>query len=78
MPYRVPGQLIMCPPSTQPGHPIYRLDPGPLAPLADWLAGLATADRWERHLDALETEIYRTRRERRARGPVEHRREHTA
>ncbi|WP_433133772.1 ArsR/SmtB family transcription factor [Micromonospora sp. CA-240977] len=57
---------------------IYRLDPGPLAPLAEWLAGLAGGDRWERRLDALETEIYRTRRERRARGPVEHRREHTA
>ncbi|MFG1919859.1 metalloregulator ArsR/SmtB family transcription factor [Micromonospora sp. NPDC048898] len=57
---------------------IYRLDPGPLAPLADWLAGLAGADRWERHLDALETEIYRTRRERRGSGPAEHRREHTA
>ncbi|MFD6682601.1 MULTISPECIES: ArsR/SmtB family transcription factor [Micromonospora] len=57
---------------------IYRLDPGPLAPLLDWLTGLATVDRWERHLDALETEVYRTRRERRSRGPAEHRREHTA
>lgn len=57
---------------------IYRLDPGPLAPLLDWLAGLTTGDRWERHLDALETEVYRTRRERRGRGPAEHRREHTA
>ncbi|MFI7657500.1 metalloregulator ArsR/SmtB family transcription factor [Micromonospora parva] len=56
---------------------IYRLDPGPLAPLLDWLTGLATGDRWERHLDALETEVYRTRRERRSRGPAEHRREHT-
>ncbi|MEU7613473.1 metalloregulator ArsR/SmtB family transcription factor [Micromonospora sp. NPDC049204] len=59
-------------------HRIYRLDPGPLAPLADWLAGLVGTDRWERHLDALETEIYRTRRERRSSGPAEHRREHTA
>ncbi|MGQ5264842.1 metalloregulator ArsR/SmtB family transcription factor [Micromonospora sp. ZYX-F-536] len=57
---------------------IYRLDPGPLAELVDWLAELVTADRWERHLDALETEVYRTRRERRSRGPAEHRREHTA
>ena len=55
---------------------IYRLDPGPLAPLLDWLTGLTTVDRW--HLDALETEVYRTRRERRSRGPAEHRREHTA
>lgn len=57
---------------------IYRLDPGPLAPLLDWLTGLTTVDRWERQLDALETEVYRTRRERRSRGPAEHRREHTA
>ncbi|MEU8220561.1 metalloregulator ArsR/SmtB family transcription factor [Micromonospora taraxaci] len=57
---------------------IYRLDPGPLAPLVGWLAGLAGTDRWERHLDALETEVYRTRRERRTRGPAGHRREHTA
>ena len=56
----------------------YRLDPGPLAPLVDWLAELVTPQRWEQHLDALETEVYRTRRERRARGPAEHRREHTA
>ncbi|WP_410818263.1 metalloregulator ArsR/SmtB family transcription factor [Micromonospora sp. 050-3] len=57
---------------------IYRLDPRPLAPLVDWLAALAATDRWERHLDALETEVYRTRRERRSRGPAEHRRENTA
>lgn len=57
---------------------IYRLDPRPLAPLVDWLAGLAAPHLWERHLDALETEVYRTRRERRSRGPAEHRREHTA
>ncbi|WP_244200622.1 metalloregulator ArsR/SmtB family transcription factor [Micromonospora arborensis] len=57
---------------------IYRLDPGPLSPLVDWLAGLVTTERWERHLDALETEVYRTRRERRSSGPAEHRREHTA
>ncbi|MDG4758139.1 metalloregulator ArsR/SmtB family transcription factor [Micromonospora sp. WMMD710] len=57
---------------------IYRLDVGPLAPLLDWLTGLVATDRWGRHLDALETEVYRTRRERRARGPAEHRREHTA
>nr|WP_201749219.1 metalloregulator ArsR/SmtB family transcription factor [Micromonospora acroterricola] len=57
---------------------IYRLDPDPIAPLVDWLTELAGADRWEHHLDALETEVYRTRRERRASGPAEHRREHTA
>ncbi|MGC5380483.1 metalloregulator ArsR/SmtB family transcription factor [Micromonospora sp. DT68] len=57
---------------------IYRLDTGPLAELLDWLADLATPAPWEQHLDALETEVYRTRRESRARGPAEHRREHTA
>ena len=43
---------------------LYRLDLGPLAPLEAWLARLH--DRWSEHLDALETEVYRARRERRA------------
>ena len=43
---------------------LYRLDTGPLAPLEAWLAGLH--DPWAGSLDALETEVYRTRRERRA------------
>lgn len=43
---------------------LYRLDTAPLAPLEAWLAELH--DRWSGHLDALETEVYRTRRERRA------------
>jgi DNA-binding transcriptional ArsR family regulator len=42
---------------------LYRLDTGPLAPLEVWLAELH--DRWSGALDALETEVYRTRRERR-------------
>ncbi len=42
---------------------LYRLDTAPLAPLEDWLARLH--DRWSGPLDALETEVYRTRRERR-------------
>ncbi|WP_447008165.1 metalloregulator ArsR/SmtB family transcription factor [Saccharothrix isguenensis] len=48
----------------------YVLDASHLAPLARWLADFdrpdRTADRpsgWEHHLDALETEVYRTRRE---------------
>ncbi|MEU5906810.1 metalloregulator ArsR/SmtB family transcription factor [Micromonospora sp. NPDC047527] len=57
---------------------IYRLEPGPLAALVDWLTELVSPAPWERHLDALETEVYRTRRESRTRGPAEHRREHTA
>ena len=43
---------------------VYRLDTAPLAPLEAWLAQLH--DRWSGPLDALETEVYRTRRERRA------------
>ena len=42
----------------------YRLDTTPLVPLESWLAQLH--DRWSGHLDALETEVYRTRRERSA------------
>jgi DNA-binding transcriptional ArsR family regulator len=42
---------------------LYRLDTAPLAPLEAWLARLH--DRWSGPLDALETEVYRTRRERR-------------
>ena len=43
---------------------VYRLDPAPLAPLERWLASLH--DRWSAPLDALATEVHRTRRERRA------------
>ncbi|CAN5880174.1 metalloregulator ArsR/SmtB family transcription factor [soil metagenome] len=42
---------------------LYRLDTAPLEPLQAWLAQLH--DRWSGALDALETEVYRTRRERR-------------
>ncbi|WP_158841237.1 metalloregulator ArsR/SmtB family transcription factor [Saccharothrix deserti] len=61
----------------------YVLDASRLAPLARWLADFDQAsdrDRvadsgrpsgWEHRLDALETEVYRTRRERRADEPKE-------
>jgi DNA-binding transcriptional ArsR family regulator len=42
---------------------IYRLDPAPLADLDAWLAQFR--DGWTQRLDALETQVYRTRRERR-------------
>jgi DNA-binding transcriptional ArsR family regulator len=45
----------------------YRLDLAPLEPLESWLAQLR--DPWSGALDALETEVYRTRRERRVRKP---------
>jgi DNA-binding transcriptional ArsR family regulator len=47
---------------------LYRLDTAPLAPLEAWLAGLR--DPWAGALDALETEVYRTRREHRAAPPT--------
>ena len=47
---------------------LYRLDTAPLAPLEEWLAGLH--DRWSGPLDALETEVYRARRERRISPPL--------
>lgn len=43
----------------------YRLDAGPLTEIADWISGFAARRDWARHLDALETEVYRTRREHR-------------
>ena len=49
---------------------VYRLDPAPLRPLEAWLASLH--DRWAAPLDALETEVYRTRRDRRAACPAPH------
>jgi DNA-binding transcriptional ArsR family regulator len=46
----------------------YRLDPTPLSPLVQWLAELH--NRWSGPLDALATEVYRTRRERRNSRPT--------
>lgn len=43
---------------------IYRLDLDALAPLHSWLA--LVHDDWSHRLDALETEVHRTRRDRRA------------
>ncbi|MGA5461651.1 ArsR/SmtB family transcription factor [Mycobacterium sp. NPDC050041] len=44
---------------------IYALNPDAVTPLMTWLAGLVAPLRWEAHLDALDTEVHRTRRERR-------------
>ena len=48
---------------------VYTLDPDPLTELADWIAQFGQPRRraWEHGLDALETETYRTRRDRAAR-----------
>ncbi|MGH8826800.1 MAG: metalloregulator ArsR/SmtB family transcription factor [Jiangellaceae bacterium] len=56
---------------------MYRLEPAPLAELAGWL--LQFSQRWEQRLDALETEVYRTRRDtRRERGATSARKENSA
>jgi DNA-binding transcriptional ArsR family regulator len=67
---------------------LYELDPSPLASLTQWLGQFTPAEftpaeftpavGWERRLDALETEVHRTRRERRARGTTDQRQEDTA
>ena len=44
---------------------VYQLDPTRLADLIGWLDQFTPAAGWQRRLDALETEVYRTRRERR-------------
>ncbi|MBF6176388.1 metalloregulator ArsR/SmtB family transcription factor [Nocardia blacklockiae] len=48
----------------------YLLDAGPLAEIARWIAEFEARPDWARHLDALETEVYRTRREHRATRPA--------
>ena len=50
---------------------LYRLDVRPLAPLVAWIDELRADPEasWSSALDALETEVYRTRRERRAAAP---------
>ncbi|MFD0857119.1 metalloregulator ArsR/SmtB family transcription factor [Actinomadura adrarensis] len=47
---------------------LYQLDSGRFDELAEWIAGFVRPSGWEHRLDALETEVYRTRRERRAAG----------
>ena len=43
---------------------VYALVTGPLEELAGWLGRLMRPSGWQHRLDALETEVYRTRRER--------------
>ena len=44
---------------------VYTLDIAPLDELSGWLARLTSPSGWQHRFDALETEVYRTRRERR-------------
>jgi len=56
----------------------YELDASRFTELIEWLAQFAPTADWDRRLDALETEVYRTRRERRQRDAAPHRQEKTA
>ncbi len=56
----------------------YELDASQFAGLVEWLDQFASAAGWERRLDALETEVHRTSRERRRRGTADQRQENTA
>src|SRR5919112_512295 len=57
---------------------LYGLDASRFAGLIEWLGQFAPAAGWERRLDALETEVYRTRRERRRPGTTDQPQENTA
>ena len=59
-------------------HRLYELDASRFAGLIAWLDQFTPAAGWESRLDALETEVYRTRRERRRRDTTDHGQENTA
>jgi DNA-binding transcriptional ArsR family regulator len=50
---------------------VYTLVTGPLDELAGWLGRLTRPSGWQHRFDALETEVHRTRRERRAAATTE-------
>jgi DNA-binding transcriptional ArsR family regulator len=56
----------------------YELDAQQFTGLIAWLSQFTTAGGWQRRLDALETEVYRTRRERRRRDAADQNKENTA
>ena len=56
----------------------YELDLSRFSSLIEWLDQFTHAAGWQRRLDALETEVYRTRRERHRRGTTDQRQENTA
>lgn len=57
---------------------LYQLDTGPLLDLAAWLGRFGEPSGWEHRFDALETEVYRTRRERLTGGATGQAQEETA
>lgn len=59
-------------------HRRYDLDTTRLGELTDWLAQFAAPPVWQQRMDALETEVYRTRRERRFDAPTVSRKDRIA
>ena len=57
---------------------LYTLVTAPLDELAGWLARLTRPSGWQHRLDALETEVYRARRERRTAAGRDRTQEETA
>lgn len=57
---------------------VYTLVTGPLDELAGWLGQLTRPSGWSHRFDALETEVYRTRRERQTAVPRQHTQKETA
>jgi DNA-binding transcriptional ArsR family regulator len=57
---------------------LYELDASRFGELIEWLGRFDRPDVWEQHLDALETEVYRIRRERRRGAATDRRQENTA
>jgi DNA-binding transcriptional ArsR family regulator len=57
---------------------LYELDAERFTELAAWLTQFVQPAGWEHRLDALETEVYRARREHRARGATGQTKEETA
>ena len=55
----------------------YELDASQFAGLVEWLDQFTLAAGWQHRLDALATEVYRTRRERRRRVTADQRQENT-
>jgi DNA-binding transcriptional ArsR family regulator len=55
----------------------YESDASQLGGLIEWLDQFTLTASWQRHLDALETEVHRTRRERRRREAADQRQEDT-
>ncbi len=56
----------------------YELNASRFADLIEWLDQFTQATGWQQRLDALETEVYRSRRERHHRGKTDQQQEKTA